>query len=308
MIPNDGRDRWAVCTIAAKRHLALGRVVCSSFAQHHPSCPVYLLLADEVDGYFDPASEPFRLVTLNDLTTATPAIGPMRDRYSQQEFSYALTPFLIEWLLSQGFDRVVFIKQESLVTGDLTPIVDLLYDSSILLTPHLLAPLSSPAREKNILQCGAYNGGFVAFADTPDARRFLRWWQQRLLANCLYAPASGMHFEQRWLDLAPAYIQHVTVVRDPGVNVGHWNLPERVVTVDGDTILIDGEPCRLFRFSGFDADYPQKPTRYFSRLTMENLGPAAAVFARYHEQLIRHGWAETKDWPYAFPRTERAPA
>ena len=192
--------------------------------------------------------------------------------------SYALTPFLIHWLLLQGFERVLFIKQESLITGDLTPVMALLENSSILLTPHLLKPLTSPAREMNILQCGTYNGGFVAFADTSDARRFLYWWQQRMYANCLYDPAAGMHFEQRWLDLATSYIEHVTVVRDPGVNVGHWNLPEREIAVDGETIQVDGQPCRLFRFSGYDADRPQLATRYSTRLTMENLGPAASIF------------------------------
>lgn len=290
---NDGN--WAACTIAAKRHLALGRVVCSSFTRHHPGHLAYLLLADEVDGYFEPNDEPFRLVTMD--TLAAPA--QMRNRYTQQELTYALTPFLIEWLLNQGFERVVFIKQESLVTAALTPVVDLLNDSSILLTPHLLRPLESPIREKAILRCGTYNGGFAAFADTPDARRFLRWWQQRMETHCFYDPAAGMHFEQRWLDFAPSYVEQVTVVRDPGVNVGHWNLPERVVSVDGDTFRVDGELLRLFRFSGYDADRPEIPTRYFNRLTMDSLGPAAAVFARYHQELLRHGWVETKDWPYA---------
>ena len=156
---------WAICTIAAKRNLALGRVVCRSFQRHHPNVPAYLLLADRVDGCFD--------------------------------------------------------------------------------------------------------------------------------------PAAGMHFEQRWLDLAHSYVDRVAVVRDPGVNVAHWNLPERVVTLEGDAIRVDGQPGRLFRFSGYDPDHPEFATRYFTRLTKESLGPAAAVFARYHEELLAAGWAETRVWPYA---------
>ena len=81
MIEN-GIRKWAVCTIAAKRHLALGRVVGSSFTRHHPGVPVYLLLADEVDGYFDPALEPFRLVTIDELKTseASLTLDVMRSR------------------------------------------------------------------------------------------------------------------------------------------------------------------------------------------------------------------------------------
>ena len=288
---------WAICTIAAKRNLALGRVVCRSFQRHHPNVPAYLLLADRVDGYFDPAAEPFRMVLPDEL--GMPEIGGMSERYSQQEFSYALTPFLMDWVRRQGFARVLFLKEESLVTGDLGPVMDLLSEASLLLTPHLLRPLSEAAREQNILQCGTFNGGFVGMADTAEAVRFVRWWQGRMATHCHYDPAAGMHFEQRWLDLAHSYVDRVAVVRDPGVNVAHWNLPERVVTLEGDAIRVDGQPGRLFRFSGYDPDHPEFATRYFSRLTKESLGPAAAVFARYHEELLAAGWAETRAWPYA---------
>ncbi len=294
----EGGGTWAMCTIAAKRNLALGRVVCNSFQRHHPTVPAYLLLADRVDGYFDPAEEPFRVVLLDEL--GLPELGAMSERYNQQEFSYALTPFLMDWVRRQGFGRVLFLKEESLVTGDLGPVMELLTTASLLLTPHLLRPLAAVAREQNILQCGTYNGGFVAMADTPEAVRFLRWWQERTARHCRYDPAAGMHFEQRWLDWAHSYVDRVAVVRDPGVNVGHWNLPERVVTMDGEAIQVDGQPCRLFRFSGYDPDHPEFATRYSARLTKELLGPAAGVFARYHEELLVAGWAETREWPYAF--------
>jgi len=295
---HDHGGKWAMCTIAAKRHLALGRVVCSSFRRHHPEIPAYLLLADSVDGYFDPAAEPFQMVALEELGAA--GLDRMRNRYNQQEFSYALTPFLIDWVLRQGMERVLFIKQESLVTGDPTPVADLLRKASVLVTPHLLAPLHSAAREKQILQCGTFNGGFVGCANTPDARRFLDWWQDRMRAHCHYDPAAGLHFEQRWLDLASSYVERLAVARDLGLNVGHWNLPERAVTVEGERILTDGQLCRLFRFSGYEADHPEAATRYSTRLNMENLGPAAEVFRRYREELMSAGWEETSGWPYAF--------
>lgn len=276
--------KWAVCTIAAKRHLSLGRVVCSSFQRHHSGVPFFLLLCE---GRIEAGNEPFRVVWPDELGTGAEA---MRSRYNEQEYSYALTPLLMEWVLRQGFDRVLFIKQESMVTGDLTPVAALLETASVALTPHLLRPLTAAAREREILRCGTYNGGLVGCANTEEGGRFLQWWAARVATHCRYDPAAGMHFEQRWLDLAAAYVERLAVVRDPGVNVGHWNLPERAVTVEGERILVDGGPCRLFRFSGYDADRPEGATRYFARLTMENLGAAAVVFARYREELLRAGW------------------
>lgn len=312
------KDAWAVCTIAAKPQLALARVVARSFRRHHPGVPVFVLLADRAAGAFDPARASDRLVPSSteprttdsvaglDVVCVVKALGApeteeMARRYTEQEFSYALTPWLMQWVLRQGFGRVLFLKQESLVTASLEPLMDRLRAPgvSLLLTPHLLAPLGSVARELNILQCGTFNGGFVAVRGGGEGDRFLAWWQERLLEDCRYAPAEGLHFEQRWLDLAPGLLDGVEVVRDPGVNVGHWHLPERQVRVEGETIWADGSLCRLFRFSGFDMEHPEKATRYFDRLRMEKMGDAAQVFRRYREELEAAGYWEIqqgRDW------------
>ena len=161
--------------------------------------------------------------------------------------------------MKRGFQRLIFIKQESLVLGDLTPLFEILEQASIVLTPHLVAPLAGAdriERELNILQSGTFNVGMLGVAATPVAARFLEWWQDRVYAHCRHAIASGMHYEQRWLDLVPALFGDVHVLRDPAYNVGHWNLPDRAVTVDGDQVLVNGEPCRLFRFSGYDFERP----------------------------------------------------
>lgn len=291
----------AAATIVAKNRLSLGRVVAESFLHHHPDIPFFLLLADEVEGYFAPEQECFRLVRLTDL--AIPDFRRWRFHYAQDELSYAATPFLLSHLLDQGFTHVVFIKQESMVLGDLAVVFDRLQRSTILLTPHLLAPLSGEPgadREVNILLSGVYNGGLLGVSDTDAARRFLAWWQDRLFDHCYRDVAEGLHFEQRWLDLVPAYFEGVHILRDRGVNVGHWNLPERAITLDGDSVLVDGVPCVLFRFSGFDVERPQAATRYSARLTMENIGPAAEVFRRYRGRLIEAGYYKTRAWPYAY--------
>lgn len=293
--------RIAACTIAAKSTLALGRVVAESFLRHHPSVPCFLLLADEVDGYFEPDREQYKLITLPEL-----GYGNARElafRYSQQEFSYALTPTLLLHLLRRGFERVLFIKQESLVTGDLIPEFEELQRSSLLLTPHLLRPLTgtdAPPRELNILLSGMYNGGCVGVANVPETVAFLEWWQDRLRSHCLHDVGLGMHFEQRWLDFAPAFVRNVGVSRDPGLNVGHWNLLERHVKVSCGYITADGRPCRLFRFSGYDRERPDQVTRYSNRLTTANIGSAAEVFGHYARLLDQAGYDQVKNWPYAF--------
>jgi hypothetical protein len=291
----------AAGTIVSKRNLPQARVIADTFLEHHPGASFFVLLTDEVDGRFDPQAEPFRLLHLSDMNIA--GLTRFRFNYSEQELSYAATPSLLEFILDQGFPAAIFLKQESLVFGDLS----YLFDGpgrSIVLTPHLLEPLpgkDAVARELNILQAGVYNGGFVGVAGSEPGRDFLKWWQERLYRHCRLDTAGGMHFEQRWLDLVPVFFPEVIMERDPGLNVAHWNLPERTVTIDrAGAVFVDGQPCRLFRFSGFDADNPGYATRYHTRLAMEDLGAAAAVYTRYLQLLEDAGYHESCAWPYAY--------
>jgi hypothetical protein len=291
----------AAGTIVAKNRLADARVLAKSFLNHHPETPFFVLLADEPDGCFDPALEGFPVLRLSDL--GIPNLTQLCFQYSQQELSYAVTPYLLDYILNQGCRGAVFLKQESLVLGNMQEIFARFESSSILLTPHLLEPLAGPGapeRELNILLAGAYNGGFLGVAATETGRRFLDFWKDRLARHCRHEVGAGMHFEQHWLDLIPAYFDDVHIVRSPGMNVGHWNLPERDIQIDGDRVLACGTPCLLFRFSGFDPHNPENVTIYFSRLTMANVGPSAELFRRYRLLLERAGYHETKAWPYSY--------
>ena len=283
--------KLAVATIVARSYLSYARVLAASFRQHHPDVPFFVLLADEVDGYFDPETEPFLLLHLDQMNI--PDLPRVCFQYSQQELSYAATPYLLSYLLDQGFRGAAFLKQESLVAGNMSGVFELIGAHSIVMAPHLLEPLTGAGRferELNILQSGIYNVGFLGVSDTPAGRAFLGWWQDRTLRNCLHDVPNGMHFEQRWLDLVPAYFEDYCIVREPGFNVGHWNLPERK------------GPFSFVRFSGFDPDKPDAITRYSPRLTTAALGEAGEMFRRYARLLKNAGYDETKKWPYAWDR------
>ncbi|HEV3477882.1 MAG TPA: hypothetical protein VG144_00375 [Gaiellaceae bacterium] len=279
-------------TIVAKRELPYARVLAASLAEHQPESPFLVLLADEVEGCFDPASEPFELLTLAELRI--PNAERLRFLHRRLPLSYASTPYFLSALLERGFESVVFLKQETLVLGKQTPLLEALSQAPIVLTPHLLAPLPGPdghGRELNILQSGTFNCGVVGLRDSSTARRFLAWWQDRVFAHCAHAVADGMHYEQRWLDLVPAYFRDAHVLRDRGTNIGHWNLPER-----------SGEAPRILRFSGFDPERPEEVTRYSGRVRMDELGSFAGRFAAYAQALREARWDEAQAWPYAYDR------
>ncbi|RIK10581.1 MAG: hypothetical protein DCC49_02700 [Acidobacteria bacterium] len=223
--------------------------------------------------------------------------------YPETVLTYALTAAFMRLLLNSGYaTSLLFVKQESMVVGDLAPIFDELEEGEILLTPHLLAPLGEGRdRELNILHSGAYNGGVLGVTQGEESTRFLNWWDARLATNCRHKVGAGMHFEQRWLDLVPGLFGSVVISRDPGFNIGHWCLPERPISVEGQRVLADASPARIFRFSGYDPDAPEFPTIHSDRVATAALGDAAIVFERYRSaaKLARSVIEDTASAPVA---------
>ena len=294
-------ETLAVGTIVAKNYLPFARFIAESFRRHHPGIPFFVVLADEVDGYFDPAAEPFSMLTLHDL--AIPDLKRFCFHYSRQQVVTAAKAYLLSYLLERGFASAVFFDADILILGNLAPLFAVVQKHAIVLTPHLLAPLTGgaqEARELNILLSGTYTGGFLGVSDTPSSRSFLAWWQDRLYEHCCHAVARGMHYDQHWLDLVPVYFDGVHILRDPTYNVAYWGLPERNVHVPENLLPVDTQPCRFFHFSGFDPEQPPAVTRYSPRLTMGNVGPAVSLFDHYATLLSEAGYHAAKNWPYAY--------
>ncbi|MBI5870378.1 MAG: hypothetical protein HZB44_05380 [Actinobacteria bacterium] len=300
------RQKYAAAaagTIISKNYLPFARVLASSFREHHPEIPFHVLLMDEVDGCFDPLRESFPILNPGDAgITGIPGFGR---GYSREQLLSAAKPYLLSHLLDAGHETAVYLDADIMVLADLMAPLGEAAARGVVLTPHLLEPLVSEdraARELNILQSGCFNAGFLSVSDQPSSRQFLSWWQKRVREHCQPAVAEGMHLDQRWLDLAPVYFEDMQVMRHPGFNVGHWNLPERALLQDERGLTADGDPCCFFHFSGFDPEWPQVVTRYNGRLTMDDIGPAAAgLFIQYASLLKAAGYEEARDWPFRNP-------
>lgn len=285
----------------SKRNLASARVTAASFLRHNEGIPFSVLLSDEVQGCFDPALEQFQVTTFEQL--GLPDADALRSLYDEMELSYALTPHFIRHLIAGGAEGVLFLKQETMVLDSVLPLFEKLRSHSVLLTPHLLAPPAIPdalEQEINVLRAGVFNGGVIGFSDSAEAMAVLEWWQKRTSTDCIRAVEDGLHFEQRWLDFVPSLAANCHILRDAGVNVGHWNVRDRHISHENGQYFANGAPLRVFRFSGYQPERPQMVTRYNNELTVADTGAAAGVFREYQAMLERSGYDECQRWPYAY--------
>ena len=294
-----------ICTLITKNRLAWARVLVRSLLKHHPGLGVTVLCIDEVEDRFDPADEPFDLITVNDLEVAD--LWGMALRYTAFEFSMALKPWLIRHVLD-NHGTAIYLDSDIRIYGALDPLFEALGRNEVVLVPHLARPLPHDGvapEDDAILVGGAHNAGCVGMAAGATTDALLRWWSTWLRTHCRQDPSRGLMVDQRWLDLAPGLFEGIHLLRDPGINVAYWNLPGRALIRDAaDNWRVDDAPLRFFHFSGFDPAQPRRLSMYDARYRGSEMPDyLAELCAGYAAELSTAGLEESADWPYSWATT-----
>lgn len=279
----------------------MARVLAESWKQFHPDSPFFVLFLDSPIGYFDPESEIFEAVYTSDLDI--PNIQGFLFKYTVLEASTAVKPYLLSHLFHEhGIQKLLYIDPDILILNSLSNLSGYLDSSDILLTPHLLEPIPNDGRrqtEHDILKSGTFNLGFIGLRNGIEADRLLRWWSDKLYHHCIVSIEQNLFVDQRWMDFAPSLFSGVRIIREPGYNIAYWNLHERLVSVEHDSIRVNGSELVYFlHFSGFDADKPWIVSKHQDRFGMADIGELQQLYLRYRDLLVQHGWEEAKHWTY----------
>jgi glycosyltransferase involved in cell wall biosynthesis len=290
------------CTIVAKNYLAHARSLAQCLYRHHPGVPFYVLLADQSDGYFEPADEAFTIVALEELEIRN--LPHFCFQYSVLELAKATKPYFMEYLFHRFECRkLVYLDPDMLVFAPLVDLLAKLEAHSMVLTPHLTDFSAWDGKrwsELDVLRAGSFNLGLLGLANGERTRAFLDWWKDRLYSGCRKALEHGMNLDQRWIDLAPGIWEEVSIERDPGYNVAHWNLHERHVRLLGERFLVNGRDLCCYHFSGHDPAAAGQVARDQNRFEMNEIGDARKLYEIYGQRLVDNGYLDCRTWPYVY--------
>lgn len=300
--------RPAVITICATNYLPFARVLRDSLLRFHPEVPLFLVLAgDERPGLM--VAEPgFHSVTAAELNLSD--LDERRVRYDRKALCASLKPAALKHLLARGFEPAIFLDPDILILDTLDPVFEEVTHYGLTVTPHVRRPEIEGRQagiEKALLLAGIYNAGFVGVTADPEVHRFLDWWDLRLRTHCRCQIEPGMHYDQRWLDLAPAFVSRFHLLRDEGCNVAYWSVVGAVVTCADGAYRINGMPLRFFHFSGFDPAAPEEVSRFAPGMKICELGPVSELFLRYRDLLRQAGWSDGRRQSRLWPRRRRPP-
>jgi hypothetical protein len=288
-----------ICTIIAKNYVAQARVLARSFAQHHPDGRCWVLVIDDYEGYLDPQTEPFTILT--PAQVGCDEFHEMALRYDVLEVSTAVKPWLLRHLLREGAPAITYLDPDICIYSSLQVLEDLAQAHQLVLTPHNSEPLPDDGERPSqidILLAGVYNLGYVSLGAGPESDKLLGWWQQRLLNDCRVDPLNGYFVDQRWFDLAPGLISDRAIVREPQYNTAYWNINSRQLDYDGERYTVDGQPLAFFHFSGFDPASPDVLSRHQSRVEVGDNPALVRICSEYASAVMADGYQEARAWPY----------
>jgi glycosyltransferase involved in cell wall biosynthesis len=298
-IPRAGPAITAACTIIARNYRSHARILARSYLAQHPGSSFHVLVVDGLPPGEDFGVDGVEVVTSADLDL--PYLYEMCFKYDVTELATALKPTFLSHLLNSGADRVVYVDPDVLISRPLAAVSEALDEASIVLTPHLSAPIPSDGllpSEQDILIAGAYNLGFIGLKNSSETRELLAWWAERLRDLCRADPRQGLMVDQRWIDLVPTLFPNTRLVRDESYNVAYWNLHSRRIGRARADFTVNGQPLTFFHFSGFDPRRSHRLSKHQTRHPVKPGSALGALLERYAALHFEEGFEASSSWTY----------
>jgi hypothetical protein len=249
------KENVAFFTVCNLQYLPKAIVLAKSvFNVQHDKLIIYLF-DKETDKI--PSHESFEIRWIADQKI--PRFSHLAFMYDVTEACTSIKPFVTIQLL-QAYDKVVYLDPDICVYSDLSELCSLLDEYPIILTPHYVIPIDDPLLDYDLglMRFGSFNLGFYAVNGSEEGLRFLNWWSERCI-NLGFAEAQfGLSVDQKWVSIAPCFFENIKILFDLGYNVAFWNLQERTLKTQNNTILVnDKYVLKFFHFSSFNLQNPK---------------------------------------------------
>ena len=293
--------RRAAFTIVSTNYIAYAATLMQSLREQHPEISRFIVLVDTPQEFpgLDLGAELLPCIKCGIVGLENMALW-----YDVMELNTAVKPSVFLHLFARGFEQVVYLDPDIMVTAPLDAVWAGLTDHSCVLTPHHLRPLQDGGHPDDlaIMKSGIYNLGFLGLKADQDGQQLAAWWADRLLMHCRVDIASNMFTDQRWMDLAPAFVERSLILRHPGYNLAYWNLPHRtVVGSQADGWTVDGLPLVFVHLSGIKPDDPRQFSKHQDRFTAETLPEAMAeICVIYRTRVLANGWEQFAKVAYGY--------
>lgn len=292
-----------VCTIAQlPQALTLG----ASFKQHNPHRQFIIGLADDADRLPAGWVSPYPILTLADTGLSAADVADLSARYTPVEFRAACKPAFIRAAYQQaGPEGLFYADPSAFVYHPLNELFAMLARHSVLLNPHWLQAPADERQpdEKHLQNVGLYSSGLIGFGPKPDTISMLSWWQSRTADRAHINFCEGQCLDQLWLMHVPTLFGEVGILKQIGLQIALWNLPERHLALlqTGWQVIERGSPVPLLTADFMGLLNPREGLfQRQNRFRLTKRPDAGTLVSMYQTALQPHLLAELLAIPPAF--------
>jgi len=289
-----------VFTLCSNNYLAQAKILLTSFKKYHPDYTFVIGLVDKMaEGInYDEFSDG-QVIPVEEL--GIPNFDELCKRYNVVELNTSVKASYFLYIKQKfpGVTKVIYLDPDIKVFNTLDAIWTLLDTKNIVVTPHILNPISPDnytPQENIFLNYGIYNLGFLGVnISSTQSVEFLKWWENRILNFGYNRVQEGYFVDQLWINLAPLFFDKVAIIREPGYNMAPWNLHERVISSYSESkILVNGDcPLFFYHFSSFSYKTPESICKpYYNRFTFDNRPDLKPIYETYVNEIIAYGAAK----------------
>lgn len=235
----------------------------------NPDYPFIIGLVDEIKNIPSEIQSPFPIVSVSEIEVL--AFEEMSKKYTWDELSANSKPFFAKHFI-QKYDKIIYIDATSVLYKSLDFYSEILDNQNIILIPQLIHA-GIHHDEKQILNSGIYHAGVIGLQQSDETLKFLNWWSNNTQNKGFKDLCKGLNADQLWLEHVPALYDNVFIIKEEGLNIGYWNLPERnLEKLKAENNLVS------FNYKGikFSSEYHSELSKY-SYKTLKNIKPTFGI-------------------------------
>ena len=235
-------------TVVSSKYLLMAISVAKALSLSGKTCAIYCIDDDAADAIKDLNLKSCMIYRPKDYTNDK--LLTIRKNRTDSEFCWTCKSVALEHILTQvdGLDWVIYLDSDMMIYGD----PDLGLPSGnlnhVMLTPH--RPCNSHFKSF-MAKSGDFNAGYIAFRNSKEGRKALRWWRNKCQESCSANTDSQNYADQYYLNDIPELFNGVFISQHEGVNAAPWNILGKDITImDGD-IFVNQQPLLIYHMQGF---------------------------------------------------------
>lgn len=130
--------------------------------------------------------------------------------------------------------------------------------ADLYIVPHVKEPVPNRDYMCQIYTSGHANADLMVFRNCENSENILQW----LIQMTRDGVTPGAFYEQTWLSATPFLFDRVKIIREPGYNIGYWDINHIDFEKRTEKYTVYGQPLVMFQYSGYEKGKPEAMSRH----------------------------------------------